>query len=295
MGSAASIWRQNGFRMDESCNCKTSKAPVVPNYSPPAEISTYLMVYNVDVKLDRGLVKLCEVAWQKIASTNQFAPGTRKISIFAFCENFFKSMRDLDKDEVVVPKFKPRSISTVPNRNALLLKIVRYMLSIPNDKFSSKSKIRKLGRAHASRNIRELHFKVFAEAFMRSLVIVGGKLLKDEAKRLWCQLLNFFVNELTFENVSFLSHHSTRSMSDANMSENLIDLDSGPGLIDTDSGFGSGPGLDVGSEIGPIGQQAQSVRDDGFISDDPPEYYVSSNQSGDVDLEAEAEMNVLHS
>jgi hemoglobin-like flavoprotein len=189
------------------------------------DISTNFMEYESNIKLDKAMVKTCEAAWQKIASTTQYAPGTRLIALFAFCETFFTTMTDLDADEVVVPLFKPRSVSSLPHRNALLLKIVRYMLSIPNDKFSSKSKIRKLGRAHARRQIRERHFKVFAEAFMRSLVSVGGKLLKDETKRYWCQLLNFFVNELAFENVSFMSHRSTSPLSDANLSELYMDLE----------------------------------------------------------------------
>jgi hypothetical protein len=49
--------------------------------------------------------------------------------------------------------------------------------------------------------------------------------LKDETKRYWCQLLNFFVNELAFENVSFMSHRSTSPLSDANLSELYMDLE----------------------------------------------------------------------
>jgi hemoglobin-like flavoprotein len=216
MGGGASLCAGldvgSGKSLDESKHARTTITFLSRNAQ--VEQAQFLMAYNAEFRVDRALVRICENTWQKIASSTKMAPGTQTIGLFAFCDCFFMHMMSLDDEDVVIPKFQPRSISSLPSRNALLLKIVRYMLSVPNDKFSSKSKIRRLGRAHATRNIRELHFKCFAEAFMRTLVSMGGRSLRSDAKRSWATLLGFFVTELSFENVSFASHNSSHNSAD---------------------------------------------------------------------------------
>jgi hemoglobin-like flavoprotein len=161
-------------------------------------------------KVDRFLVNICDLSWRMVATSTNHVTASKNVGLFAFCERFFYHMTafDIDSEAPVVPKFQPRSNSRCPSRGALLMKIVKYMLSIPNDKFPARAKIRRLGRAHASRGIRHHHFTVFAKAFMCALADVLSTQFRIEIQRAWSQMLTFFVYEMTVENVIFVRHHT---------------------------------------------------------------------------------------
>jgi hypothetical protein len=158
------------------------------------------------IRITKELLRTSEHSWKKIATDHGHQSRGENCGLFIFCDRFFLHMETLDVDNIALHNFKPRSISRCPSRTALLLKVIKYMLSLPDDSFSSKSKIRRLGRAHATRGIREPHFRIFAEAFMRSFSDVLGSDMRPEMARSWSLLLEFFVRELSFENVSFVPH-----------------------------------------------------------------------------------------
>lgn len=212
MGAVPSLRLRNSCITESKMNSPTRSFITCASSSRrlPGDINDYpsMIPYNgSDLRIDDTLMRTCEAAWKCVVTNNGCYNRNENWGLFAFCDRFFYHMEILDHDHIALPNFKPRSTSRCPSRTALLLKVIKYMLSLPNDKFSSKSKIRRLGRAHATRGIREPHFKIFAESFMRSFCEVLGSEMKPNMARSWSILLAFFVRELSFENVTFRPHN----------------------------------------------------------------------------------------
>jgi hemoglobin-like flavoprotein len=246
--------------------------------SRPVSCSEELVPYEDVCVIDKSFMRVCELSWKLIATNNaaQSRNDQANLGIFAFCDRFFIHMEELDIDLIATHKFKPRSISRCPSRNALLLKIIKYMLSLPSDRFSSKAKVRRLGRAHATRGIREPQFKIFAEAFMRSFCEVLGPQLKPDMQRSWGLLLAFFVRELSFENVQFVPHIFHQVESTAQSTQDALSAQTGSGEDNEDSSSGSlGAGL-----LMPFGMSEKSMS--GF----------ASSKSVEVELDADNDVNV---
>lgn len=142
----------------------------------------------------------CEFTWAYIESEMN-AGGVGE-----FCRLFFVNLNDLDVNRDVVEKFKPRTNSSILSRNHLLVRVIRFLLTIDSEKFKVKARIRQLGRNHATRGIVEHHFIAFAQALQFALIATLGSMMTPELVASWASLLNFVVEQLSFDKVVLVSH-----------------------------------------------------------------------------------------
>jgi hemoglobin-like flavoprotein len=176
--------------------------------SPTGLASDIVLPGPVYRRITKPLVDKCKQSWLKVASNSADGVGIEK-GFAAFCGVFFFYMDELDVDNDVLIKFQPRPSSFCVDRDALLLRVINFILSIPSDNFKVKSKIRALGRAHARVGIVEKHFEMFTKALLKSVAIRLGPLVTTEIIGAWLDVLSFAVHQLTFDKINFKTHHNT--------------------------------------------------------------------------------------
>lgn len=168
--------------------------------------------HAANVPITKQVMVSCQRSWETIKySLNS---GAFKKSVnggFTFSTIFFEQLKKYDG---FYKQFVPYANSRMQSRNVLFLKIVNYILSVPDDSFVVKSKIRAMGRAHNRRGILEEHFTAFNQCFMISLLISfeGNESLSFiEEFQAWAGLLQFMKDQLTFDKVVFVSHNFSNS------------------------------------------------------------------------------------
>jgi hypothetical protein len=184
----------------------------VPQISPTGLAADIILPGPIYRKINKPLVEKCKQSWLRIASTSNSLEGNAEgveRGFAAFCGVFFFYMEELDVDNVVLIKFQPRPSSFCVDRDALLLRVVNFVLSIPSDNFKVKSKIRALGRAHARVGIVEKHFEMFTKALLKSIANRLGPLCTTETIGAWLDLMSFATHQLTFDKINFKPHHNT--------------------------------------------------------------------------------------
>lgn len=154
-----------------------------------------------------SLLDTCILSWEVIEPPSKKLD--RESKVISFCQSFFQILDTLDLDQEVRDKFRPRRQSAILTRSGLLIRIVKYMLSVPNDSFKVKAKIRALGRSHSTRGIIEKHFLVFSDVLLLSLAESLHVSSDDPVILSWKLLLQFFIEQLTFDKVIYVSHHTT--------------------------------------------------------------------------------------
>jgi hemoglobin-like flavoprotein len=182
-------------------------------------------------RISRELVRTCESSWLKIVSIhNSGRPnGLDKMNIHIFFEEFFKRFEEIDVDGECVHQFVVHPRSYIPNRSALLLRLIKYVLSVPSDSFKVKSKLRALGRAHARRGINENHFRVFSQALVVTLIYALGSAATSKVISAWVELLSFILHQMCFDKVYFIPRAHEKRMN----IEELDDTENG--IFDTSS------------------------------------------------------------
>lgn len=157
--------------------------------------------------ISNSLLDTCILSWEVIEPPSKKLD--RESKVITFCQKFFQILDTLDLDKEVRTKFRPRRQSAILTRSGLLIRIVKYMLSVPNDSFKVKAKIRALGRSHSTRGIVEKHFLVFSDVLILCLTDALNLTSNDAVIVAWKLLLQFFVDQLTFDKVIFVSHRTT--------------------------------------------------------------------------------------
>lgn len=194
----------------------------------------------------------CEFTWAYIESEMN-AGGVGE-----FCRLFFMNLNELDENRGVVEKFKPRTNSSILSRNHLLVRVIRFLLTIDNEKFKVKARIRQLGRNHATRGIVEHHFVAFAQALQFALIATLGSMMTPDLVASWASLLNFVVEQLSFDKVVLVSHCTMPTL--AHNSDSNILGDDRTSLMPEENDFSRLESSDTEfSENGDIGLDGGSV------------------------------------
>jgi hemoglobin-like flavoprotein len=184
--------------------------------------------------ISKTTVKLCESSWIKIVSGS--IANHQRCKIHVFFDTFFRYFQKADVNKDCVDKFQVHPKSYIPNRDALLLRVMKYLLSVPNDSFKVKTKLRSLGRAHARYGIEEKHFRVFAQALMMTLIECMGRSASYSVVKAWSELLSFVLHQMSFDKVFFIPrvhepefdksnsfHYSPMSDGSLDITEELVD------------------------------------------------------------------------
>lgn len=180
--------------------------------------STSTSTSSVDVpKITTELVALCESSWRLITKSksspaNPDSPNNKIAGFGLFCHIFFECMTSFDSDNDIVDKFEPRSSSALISREALLYRVIKYVVSVPSDSFKVKAKLRALGRAHSYRGIGQKQFAVFSASMIKALAIQLKGAATNEIMGAWTNLLDFVVSQLTFDKVVLVKHHTIEAI-----------------------------------------------------------------------------------
>jgi hemoglobin-like flavoprotein len=210
--------------MGASASILVSSSSLLISQRSKAEFESLPMLLGPGVDLSSSygpitpqLVQICERSWLRVALNNTMSDrphSQRDQGLMAFCYSFFSNVTSLDPENEVVVLLQPKRTSHYYSREALLLRIVKYILSVPGESFKVKSKIRSLGRAHARRGIVEKHFLLFNKALLISLAERLEWQATYEVMKAWNDLIAFVTHQLTFDKVFFRSHHTVDADAD---------------------------------------------------------------------------------
>jgi hemoglobin-like flavoprotein len=230
MGASASI----GLPDLLSCKGERDNMASLPLMIGNGGIPTEGYVYG---PIDTSLMALCEKSWLKVALNVSAAQKSQKDhGLMAFCYAFFGNVVAVDPENEFLALFSPRVKSTHYSREALLLRVIKYILSVPNDSFKVKSKIRSLGRAHARNGIVEKHFAIFNQALLMAIAERLEGYATYEVMKCWHDLLSFVTHQLTFDKIQFRPHITSDAEYEMSLKNDLQKSPKSPGKTEIMNG-----------------------------------------------------------
>jgi hemoglobin-like flavoprotein len=198
MGSAASIavYESDSGKSDDVDRPEfSSKRTSVTSFF---SLTRYLEPSRPDSKPAVDIYKksVCEASWENIKTF---------VGIKPFAALFFQIF--IATDESICAKFRPharvkqRKYST---KEGLLTHLVEYLLSIEDDSFDTKKKIRALGRKHIISGIRKHHIRVFNDVLITTLLNIPDIRECLITMSAWTGLLDFVATEMYIEDIQLM-------------------------------------------------------------------------------------------
>lgn len=211
MGSAASIPKVNS-------NCEVDSAKTSDTSSKKSTISTYFSftkylepprVEDSQPAMDLYKKTVCESSWENIKMF---------IGLKPFCGLFFQILEATDESVCALlrPHSRPsRSKRGYVTRDGLLVHIIEFLLSISDDNFETKKKIRALGRKHLISGIGKSHIKVFNDVLIATLLNIPDIRECLITMTSWTALLDFTSKEMYIEDIKLVERSFETEIGDA--------------------------------------------------------------------------------
>lgn len=201
MGSAASVnVDASSGKVSESSSKKTSISSYfsIGRYLEPARPEEPTPVIDLYKK------SVCEASWENIKAF---------IGVKPFCGLFFQifAATDASACKLFRPRTRIRKRDFAATREGLLMHVVDYLVSIEDDSFETKKKIRALGRKHLISGIRKEHMKVFNDVFITTLLNIPDIRECLITMSSWTGLLDFVANEMYIEDIHLMDNRSMDS------------------------------------------------------------------------------------
>jgi hemoglobin-like flavoprotein len=202
MGSAASVSPDvnSGKGTIESSSKKTSISSffAIGKYLEPCRIEAPAPVIDLYRK------SVCEASWENIKAF---------VGIKPFCGLFFQIFAATDESvcNLFRPRMRIRRRQFAATREGLLMHVVEYLVSVEDDNFETKKRIRALGRKHLLSGIKREHIKVFNDVFITTLLNIPDIRECLITMSSWTGLLDFMANEMYIEDIQLVVNRSVDS------------------------------------------------------------------------------------
>lgn len=147
------------------------------------------------------LLETCRSSWTLITHMKRDGETFERGGVNAFCRLFFQNMSNFDGAEII-SMFKPRvHTAAANNKNELFVRILDYIVDIPDKSMKIKRKLRCLGRLHAREvGVGLFHFNMFVACLQATIQERMQDKLTHEIEVSWNSLLQFVVDQMTYDN-----------------------------------------------------------------------------------------------
>ena len=149
--------------------------------------------------INEDISNICKKSWDIICNKeDQDEYGTKTSGITAFYNEFYARLDLVDPNGVIDAVLAKHSsgMNKIASKGAILIRIVKYVLSIKKDDEETQTKLYMLGKSHDKRHIKPYLYAIFVQTLLQT---IGSRLdveASNEVMGAWVNLFAFIIKSM---------------------------------------------------------------------------------------------------
>ncbi|CAM9258321.1 unnamed protein product, partial [Ectocarpus fasciculatus] len=143
--------------------------------------------------INKNTSKILKDSWQQLVKKNVIENGISTSGITVFYNEFYERLRILDTSgrfEAVLTR-NIEGMSMLQAKGAILIRMVKYVISISGDSQETQSQMQALGRLHSSKDIRPWQYSIFVQTLLLTISSRLGTGATTDVMEAWVNMFAF--------------------------------------------------------------------------------------------------------
>ncbi|CAM9245092.1 unnamed protein product, partial [Ectocarpus fasciculatus] len=143
--------------------------------------------------------ELMEASWALIIQRHETeSHGVSRSGITTFYNDFYERLSTLDTSgrfEAVLTR-NVDGLGKLQAKGAILIRIIKFLISIEEDNPSTQYKLYTLGKSHSQKGIRPWQYAIFAQTLLLTVSARLGTSATNEVMEAWVNMLAFVLKSM---------------------------------------------------------------------------------------------------